>query len=129
MRIARTIVALLLVCSVLAVPASALAGDLPDAIDDPVEAVAPQPEPTPSAPAPAAPTAQDAADSAPTSPTPRATAAQSTMQASTATTVGSGSLPFTGVDDGRIALLLIVGSLAACAGVTAIAWARSFADA
>ncbi|MCB0880539.1 MAG: hypothetical protein KDC46_16345, partial [Thermoleophilia bacterium] len=80
MRIARTIVALLLVCSVLAVPASALAGDLPDAIDDPVEAVAPQPEPTPSAPAPAAPTAQDAADSAPTSPTPRATAAQSTMQ-------------------------------------------------
>ena len=123
--------------------ASALADDLPDAIDDPAPAVAPEPEPQlptePAEPSPdAGPAGADAADdnSIPTiagdgdataSAAATGGAAGATAAASPSVPAG-GMLPFTGTDDGRITWLLLVGSLLALAGLTSFAYARAAAE-
>jgi hypothetical protein len=125
----RTALLALALAALAVAPGAALADDLPDAIDDPAVAVAPQPDPgpvEPAAPTPApevddtAPEVEiqaDAADAVPASRVVRAPVAAT--QVST-----TGSLPFTGSDSRQLAMLLLVGLVAGCGGAVALAWAR-----
>ncbi len=90
---------------------TAMAQDVPDSIDDPMEAVLP----------PAAPTQADEIVVA--IPAKRETVPVATASHASRSSVGS--LPFTGTDPRQIALLLVVGAVVACGGVVCVSWARA----
>jgi hypothetical protein len=121
-------------------PVSARAADgAPDVAVDPPAAV----DPGPVAPAPADPTpaveptnpvvtaeggdvvVADAAGIADGTPTAPAAHAPTAATASAPAPSGSGSLPFTGVVDGQMLLVLLVGSLLVTGGLTSWSWARA----
>lgn len=133
--------ALLVPVLLLVAVAPAAAQELPDAVDDPVEAVQPlAPEPAPPRPAPRpmpeprpAPAADPDVQVAVVAGVPDGTAA-TTPRAQPAVagaaaaprevSVPTGSLPFTGPPPGRIAFALLVGSLLVASGLVAIAYGR-----
>lgn len=133
MRTLMTFIALLLLAIACLLPSTAAAQDVPDAIEDPVEAMEPEidagPAPGPTAEPDAGIAAQGGvveggpgsvagiAEANVDSPASRAPAAPAR--------IGSGSLPFTGVDSGSLTMLFLVGALLVLGGVTAVSWARA----
>ena len=126
-----SLVALALIACTALTPSGALADDLPDAIDDPVEAVMPQPT-APEAGADTAPDA-DEPDVVVKAQDESSSAAQDDRAARRASTPGyvapapTGALPFTGADPRQIVLVLLVGLVVTSGGVVALAWARASA--
>lgn len=139
----RTIVALqlTLVALLLMLPTVALAQDAgePEMMEDPIEAMEPEVEVAepaevvePVAPAAddviaqgnAIPEAQGVADPGASGGTGTADEGAAFAPSSPVAS-GSGQLPFTGLDSGRIMQLFLVGSVLLAGGVTAIAWASA----
>lgn len=125
--------ALLLALLVL-VPAAS-AQDLPDAIDDPVEAVTPQDpaaDPAPAAEAPAGPSETgpiagiaDATFDEDDATGQGARASGGPAVAATPSVGGTGELPFTGSDSRQVLLLMLVGLTTILGGFVASLWASA----
>jgi hypothetical protein len=135
MRSLRPPILILAAVVLLALPGSALAQDLPDAIDDPVAAI------EPAAPAPAAdpvPQPAPAVDPIPeidgipeavaTDHREGASAAATTAPARSFAPSPAATLPFTGVAEDRLVQVLLFGSLLLCAGAVLRAHAAARAE-
>jgi len=123
-----TLLVLVWLMALLPATATAAAAE-PQAIDDPVEAVAPPAAPVPSAevavaavPAGDAPVSPAAAEPLPDA-TPVASEDRGAVPSIDATV--SGDLPLTGPDPRQLILLLVVGSVLVCGGITAVTYARA----
>lgn len=135
-RISTTALALTVSLLALALvgPGTGAAQELPDAVEDPVEAVEPldpRPAPIPQpaapepAPAPADPGVVDVAGIAEATVEPSRRSPAVAGVAAAPAVVPSGPLPFTGPDPRRIVLVLLVGSLLLSSGLVALAYGRA----
>lgn len=120
----------LLLASALAIPTVASAQDLPDVVEDPVEAIVPQ-EPAAGSDPVGEPSGGEggggsasAASHDPAAATSGRTSAAPTAVPYARIAHGSGQLPFTGPRPGQLLLLAMVGSLTVLSGGLAFAWAR-----
>lgn len=141
MRRARCFIPLAIVATLLVTPSAALAqaAGEPEMMEDPIEAM--EPEIEVEAPvAPVAPAGDDVAAQGNAMPEADGIAdgavvedtqvvdAGAAVAPSSPVASGSGQLPFTGVDSGRLLQLFLVGSVLLAGGVTALAWASARTD-